>query len=135
MKTIDWRNATPEQINLWNVASALIAFNTITPIYFMGAIAASEFLIYNAGKIYIALEVEFSYNSATSAAPPVGQIVAYDSMDIARTHFSNVLPAWDTTAAAMEYCTMNYFKKNIYFSRIAATLYTSMIFNGYRLNV
>ena len=58
MNSVDWKNATPEQKNLWKYASSLIAYTTITPLFYNGPLVGSEFSVYNAGNNCICLDYE-----------------------------------------------------------------------------
>lgn len=129
MNTIDWKNATPEQINLWKRCSALIGWNTIIPIFYQGVIAASEFTVYNAAKLYIALEI----TALDVSTPILGYIELYNIANAINGHIGNSSIYWDVTAAAAKYANSSVTEKNIYFSRIVAAAYTNMKFNGYRL--
>ena len=101
MITQDWKNATPEQMNLWNLCNGLIAWNTITPLYYCGAVAGSEFLVYAATKIYICLE--FCVNKTAAASATVGQAQFYDVANAVFMFTQNNAIGWDTTAAAYKF--------------------------------
>jgi hypothetical protein len=128
----DWRNATPEQNNLWRIARALIAWNTCTPIYYEGAIAGSEFVTYNAAKLYICLDLVVNVNFS-AATVNAGALVTYDIANAAKSQEYLNFPVWNTTAAALYYNVPSFRLVNIYFSRITVTTYVFMKFNGYRL--
>jgi len=134
MNSKDWRNATPEQLNFWNCVKGKIAWNTITPLYYQDAIAGSEFLTYNADKLYVALEVEFSapHLAPSSNVPLVAfrneADVALFSVTSADWEFK---PSDDTATYYLKLISFH----NIYFSRIEVAQFSSMRFNGYRLNV
>lgn len=134
MKTLDWKNATPEQINFWKLASARLAFNTITPMYYQGAIGGSEFLTYAATKLYIALEVEFSstHIPPTSSTPLITLRDEGDAIDfyVASSDFE-----FKPTDSTLAYYLKAFQLKNVYFSRIETTLFTVMRFNGYKLTI
>jgi hypothetical protein len=133
MNTLSWKNATPEQKNFWNLTKIrLVGWNTITPLFFGGAIAASEFLIYDAAKLYIALELEITGQVVTAT---VGSITFYNEANVAGRVMTNESLAWDVTAAAFKMQTNPIMLKNQYFGRIVVTQYASMKFNGYRLNI
>jgi hypothetical protein len=128
MNTDLWRNATPEQINLWNIAKTKIAYTTITPLFFEGSLAATEFLTYNAGKIYIALELVFGTIGSSAA---YGTVEVRDEADAINFYLGNSLCYWD---GALKYSVHQAEIKNIWFSRITPTVYSRMKFNGYRIN-
>lgn len=131
MNTINWKNATPEQLNLWQNVKGLIAYTAITPIYYQGVIAGSEFLTYNAGKLYIALDLSFNgYGIANT-----GVVTLYNMADAVCLQLNNLNMAWDTTAALMKFTINTIQTQNLYFSRIITTTYSHLKFNGYRLTV
>jgi len=133
MNTIDWKYASPEQINFWKHVRGLIAYTTITPLYYSGVFLGSEFLVYNAGKLYMALELNF--NGATVPQPPPQYVETHNMADAANNYHSNQTLAWDVTAAAFKTTLNDINLKNIWFSRIVTAGYSSIMFNGYRLNV
>lgn len=130
MTSIEWKNATPEQHNLWKYASGLIAYTTITPIYYLGLIGGSEFMTYNANKLYIALEVQFSSLSDGSPAP-----IIYDENNAISFYVMNLSLYWDVTAAALKAYIFSIKYENIYFGRVVHNGTQYIKFNGYRLNV
>jgi hypothetical protein len=134
MNLKNWRNASPEQCNLWDQVKGLIAWNTITPIHFQDSIGGSEFLTYNVGKLYIALECSFAY-SAGGAQNATDLITFYNMANAIFYYVMNNAPVWDTTGAGMRHALNNSYEKNVFFSRITASGYTQMKFNGYRLVV
>jgi hypothetical protein len=137
MRTASWKNATPEQLNLWRyVSSLLVGVQTITPLYYHGVIAGSEFLTYDVKKLYLALELCFSYGSGV-AFTASGLITFYNEANAISGYLQNDAPVWDTTAAAIKY-TINAAKENnCYFSRITAvaTTYAYIKFNGYKITI
>jgi len=133
MNTPNWKNATPEQLNLWNIAKTKIGYSSITPLYFMGSIAGSEFNTYDANKIYISLESIFSCTGGTNAN--FGEVTLYDEINVSRTIVANNAPFWQVTMAGDYFQINPVALKNVWFSRISGALYDVMIFNGYRLNV
>jgi hypothetical protein len=133
MNTLDWKNATPEQKNLWKIASAKIAYTTITPLYFFGFQVGSEFLTYNAGKLYIALSLAFDDDAGLATSG--GMATLYDEANSPRNDVFNVIPIYVPAALAIQYIN-NYVEcHNVWFSRLQITNYDYMQFNGYRLNV
>ena len=128
------RNASPDQLLLWRHASGVIAWNTIVPLYFAGAIAGSEFLVYNAAKLYICLDATFQY-STPAAVTNLALMTIRKEADVICGYYTNGHPVWDTTAAALKYTHNPIFLQNFYFCRIEASLFSYMKFNGYRLNI
>jgi len=134
MRTSDWLNATPEQKNLWRIASALIAWNTITPIYYEGAVAGSEFVTYAATKLYICLDLVLNVNFS-GATVNAASLATYDIANAQKSSSYLNFPVWDTTAAALKYNAPELLCQNIWFSRITVVTYIFMKFNGYRLTI
>jgi hypothetical protein len=134
MKTLDWRNATPDQLISWQIASGLLAFNTITPLNVQVTIAGSEFLTYNAAKYYFCLDATFSHSTG-AVGTAAGSVSIYNQLDVLKSIFSNNYPAWDTTGAAMNYVKGIFSLKNFHFSRIVTAQYVYIHFNGYKLTI
>lgn len=136
MNTFDWRNATPAQINLWKAVSAIWPFqpfvDTLTPLYFCGPIAGSEFLTYNANKIYLCLEGIISGSSYVFQAGG-GYTALYDMGDAVKGILTNECGSLNVTSDGFNYILLPISVKNIWFSRIALTTYNNLCFNGYRL--
>jgi len=129
MNTLNWKNATPEQKNLWDNTRGLIAWNTITPMFYQGAIAGSEFLVYNAAKLYIALELEVIYHIALVGG--AGTLFLYDIANVVNYAARNSCGFW--IGAAENDIDNSVLLKNLFFSRITTVNYSYMKFNGYRL--
>ena len=132
MITDSWKNATPEQINLWKYAKGLIAYNTITPIYYSGLIAGSEFLTYAATKLYVCLSLHVSFCAVSVNVP---NILIYNEANVAIENMAKFVAFWDATAAAVKYTGTSGYKNNFYFGRIVPTTYVNMSFNGYKLTI
>jgi len=130
---IYFKNSSEKFKNLWNFANQLIAWTTITPIFYTGAIAGSEFLTYNAGKLYIALELEFQ--PLGSANVGASYITLHGIGDVVMVYPSFDTIAYNTTTLAINFKGVELCLYNYYFTRIASSLYTGMKFNGFRLTV
>lgn len=134
MKTINWKHATPEQLNFWDYLNTIFHITAIVPLYYQGTIAGSEFLIYDPAKIYLALEL--NVNGAHAAVNDILaniQITGVDDLDIG-IHYENN-PYWDTTAASIKLTSRTIFLKNFYFHRFIVAQFLYMKFNGYRLTI
>jgi hypothetical protein len=127
-----------EQIILWNHVQNLIPYTRITPLFYSGTIAGSEFETYAATKLYIALELEFD----GGALPPPDlflpddfYIFTYNEANIAKRAYFNLVIAMD--GASLWGFGNNVRDKNQYFSRLEVlnNSFYYMKFNGYRLNV
>jgi hypothetical protein len=131
MNSIEWQGATPEQYNLWDkVIPLLVGVQTITPLFFIGAVAASEFLTYDVKKLYIALELSSGQYTLAAA---VNIIALFNEANVQSYTTCNLVPAWDTTAALMKYANNEILLKNVYFSRLTCGQYIR--FNGYRITI
>jgi len=133
MNSLDWKNADPTQKVFWNLSNVRIAWNTITPMLFDAAVAGSEFLVYNAAKYYIGLEVNCYGNGVAVAA--AGYITFYDPADAISLLSYNNNAVWDTTAAALKYICNPINAHNIAFSRVVVSTYTRFKFIGYKLTI
>jgi hypothetical protein len=133
MNTLNWKNATPEQINLWNYVKGLIAYNTITPLYWEGAIAGSEFLTYNAGKVYMYLQLSMSIGIGGIGV--LGELQLYNMANAVHHELGESSGFWDVTGAGYRTISSARIFENGWFSRIVNAGVADMIFNGYRLNV
>jgi hypothetical protein len=105
----------------------------VEPLFFQGLIAGTEFLTYAATKLYICLSINFGYTVTVTAA---GNNVVYYNEANANFHYANKNAAfWDAGAAAQRFLAMSYTDYNLYFSRFIVTVYTSILFNGYRITL
>lgn len=135
MNSSDWKNATVEQKILWNHAKTKIAYTTITPIFYQGGVAGSEFVNFFASKLYIALEVVLSNDTAVGAGVPCG-VYLYNELDALASYNFNLSTYWDPTVTAVQKNVSNQLEiKNTYFSRLFVNNYAYIKFIGYRLNV
>lgn len=132
MKNINWNNATPEQKVLWDEVSALIAFNTITPINFMGLIAGSEFIVYAATKLYIGLQIITNGTIPSTVYP---SLTLYNELDQARMVLQNNCTYWNASTAAVNYSANSCVTNNVWFSRIVNTNILQFAFIGYRIEI
>lgn len=127
-----FRGASPEFLNLWRHASALLAgVQTITPVFFMGAIAGTEYLTYDAKKLYIAFYVVASYNSSTS----FGIVNSYNEANAISAQATNNSAYWNATTAAVNSSSNKLELHNLYFSRLLFSGYTYLLFNGFKITV
>jgi len=99
----------------------------------MGAIAGSEFLTYDVGKLYIALNLKANCSATVTVGPDY--IVLYNQLNAFSYYAANNAAFWDATAANAKSYPNDLNLINVWFSRITNTGCDFMIFNGYRLNV
>lgn len=133
MNSVDWKNASPALKNLWRIVSTKIAYTTITPLYFMGTFAGSEFITYNANKIYIALNLIM--DSVFGGAGAYANITLYDEVNALKMVLGFGSLSYDPVAPAFHALSNSYRHENIWFSRLVPGGTANFIFNGYRLNV
>jgi hypothetical protein len=132
----DWKNASPDFLNLWRNISNKINYNTITPIFFEGNLGATEFETYVLGKLYIGLY--FSTGGDTimyDRSLSVAYTQLFDENNTLISTYSNYQCFYDTTGLKTMFKSNPLYYNNIYFSRINAIDSVSFIFNGYRLNI
>jgi len=118
---------------MFNYANTLIAWNTITPIFYMGVIAGSEFLTYDADKLYVCLEFKAGYSVSYQANP--ANIQFYDENNANAFYLNMNTPYWDATAALVKFANQAVFMNNFYFGRILQAVNNYMCFNGYKLEI
>ena len=101
----------------------------VEPLHAELIIAGSEFLTYNAAKLYLCYSVEFGLNVSTANE---GHIAIYNEANANNGHYYNL----SGIAAAINIIFCNKFElKNIWFSRIVSFEYAYMIFKGYRITL
>lgn len=130
------RAATPEQRLLWNYV--FLRWGERVPIaqlFYEGASPGSEFLTYNANKLYLAYSLELGRN----VAPNVGASLAYCELyNESNAMFHCLMKSvgyWDATAAAARFSPITISSNNFYFSRLVLNGYASIKFIGYRIAI
>ena len=103
----------------------------VEPIFYQGAIAGTEFLVFNAAKLYICLNFKASRDGTAIAT--AGIITFYDQANAANFITSNISYGYNAAADRYTHNIINL--NNIFFSRIVQADYTNMIFNGYRITL
>jgi hypothetical protein len=122
------QDSTPEQRIVWEKVQALIGWHTITRLFYMGVSAGSEFLTYDANKLYIAFDISSAMYTLTTAA---NVIELYNEANALSYKASNISVGWD--GVAVKYSNNEVLIRNVYFSRLTAGSYIR--FNGYKLTV
>ena len=130
------KHSSPEQQILWNYIFLRFGEKIgLSQLYYSGIIAGSEFaLAYDAHRLYVALEFQASVASTTAVNAP-GYCILYNDLNVIKGYFQGSFPVWDTTAVALKYIIASLVERNIWFSKITATGFTNMVFNGYRLSI
>jgi hypothetical protein len=127
-------NSLPFQLLLNYVQTAFDPGNvgTYTPLVYQGAIAGSEFLTYDAKKLYICCSVGFMDNATPSGAKI--QTSFYDAANAVVLVSFTAIAFYNTTAAAINYQGQLTELTNLYFSRVvASSLYIKFI--GYKITL
>jgi hypothetical protein len=129
MNTVTWKNASPAARNAWRQFITLFgAAYVITPIYYQGIIAGSEYLTYSAKKLYFALVLNASAPIVSNGN--IGGLALYNEANAVSSYIQNC----NTSEPAIpDYCINNVNIENVYFGRIVASIVTYMIFNGYKV--
>ena len=126
------KNASPEQKILWQQVRLISGENAaVQQFYFEGTNLNAPFNTYVAGQIWLALKVEYSYNTFSSG---IFNVVFFDQDNVQTFAATNNSMAWNTTAAAFNFFANTIKRKNVFFGRAAASLspcYTSFI--GYKI--
>jgi len=111
--------------------NSLIA--NVEPLLFQGAIAASEFLVYDVRKLYVCLDSVYSFDLTVNAFN--GIIHFRNELNAAFNYGQNNSIDYNTITTAINYQKRDFRIKNIWFSRIVAIQYNYMRFNGYRITL
>jgi hypothetical protein len=132
MNTLSLNLATPEQKIAIDMALSLLAgVQTITPLFYQGVIAGSEFLTYDAKKLYACLYACVS-GGPTNASSRFLNV--YDETNTLSSSFTNSVSSGQ---AGPSFTQPNDIKvKALYFSRILSTNgYVYIHFIGYKITI
>lgn len=106
---------------------------TITPLFYQGAIAGSEFLTYNVNKSYLCASCYF--NPQFGIVGTFSPMIFYDLANAGFDYFSAATNAYNSTTLVRELNIISLEYKNLYFSRlVAGASYVTIKFIGYRIN-
>lgn len=136
MKTIDWKNATPEQIIFWNKVRSEAIFSSIVPFCFQGLWTGSIFETYVVGTYYAALQLDFG----GIEVPELSTTMPVDLRGFANSTINGFVcdnsSCFNDPVAAKNYQNQNVIHlKNIAFSWGDAVYFTHINFIGYILTV
>jgi len=128
------KNADAEQRILWNMIFLRWGDKIgLQQLFFQGAAAATEFLVYSANKLYLCLSIEIGCTVTAAAGNTFLQF--FNQANAAFLNMGNLSLAWNVTTAAFNTVGNNYNLKNFYFSRFTIATYTQIRFIGYRLSI
>jgi hypothetical protein len=105
----------------------------VEPLFFQGTIAGTEFLTYGATKLYLCYSVDLQ--NATAHGEVEGNVIFYNEANAVSFNAKNQNAYWEVVGAKDEFSLNPIALKNLYFSRIAISIYDSIIFNGYRITL
>jgi len=129
-------NNNPELLQVFRTVRALggawAGLLTVTPLYYAGSIAGSEFITYSVDKLYIGQRVFFDAGS-TAATAGANRVTLYSAADAVFCLLSNNSVAYNSVD--LVYKINNIVAESVYFSRLATLGYNYMYFLGYRLIV
>lgn len=119
-----------EQFNLQRYVRTLVGANpTYVNLFYQGLSGGSEFLTYDAKKLYIAFEFKISTSSPVCAG--ISVVTFYDQNNVINFYEIDNTILWN--GAANQYQGISINVKNLFFSRIVAAVYTNIIFNGIKV--
>lgn len=131
-----WKNKTAEAFLMWDAVYTIalgIGAVAITPVVFIGNLIGSEFLTYNANKLYYCLYCEFGTTSAVGTTTP--EIVFYDESNAAMHRIRNSMAYWDIGVASIRFMAWTVATQDIWFSNLQPAVYNYGRFTGYRLDI
>jgi hypothetical protein len=105
---------------------------TITPLFYQGVIAGSEFLTYNVNKAYLCVSMTPGHFGNPLNAN--GFITLYDLANAVFHTVQNQYINFDSTAGQTLRAPAPYEITNCYFSRLTNGTYSTITFFGYRIN-
>lgn len=124
--------ADPIQKIIWQQIRLITGENAaVRQLYYAGAVTGSEFTVYQATKLYLALDLNINYTGNLSNFD--GSIIFYNEVNAQYNGGQNRSIAWDVTAAIMKYANNDVNSKNVLFSRCLASQYNYMRFIGFRI--
>jgi len=130
LTTLDWQNATTANRNAWIKFNSLWgATPTCAPQYDMILIAGSEYLTYNAKKLYFALELYIT--GVTTANATAATLNLFDAGN--NQIYNDMNTAMDYNAGHF-YNSHGLYLQNMIFSRLTVSAaYVCIKFNGYKV--
>jgi len=127
------RAASPSEKVLWQQVFLFCGERAaVRQLYYQGVIAGSEFLTYNANKLYVCLELDLNNGLNYSNIQPYARF--YNNANAISLYGGVKDGVWNATAAAIYSTGNDILKTNLIFSRIEVGVYSDMKFIGYRVN-
>jgi len=109
------------------------AFNidAFEQLLYEGPIAGSEFLVYDANKLYLCFSIMFS--AAVGANNALGRADFFNEGNALFFYSQNNSIAYEAVVPAIFHAKNDIHIKNLYFSRLQASQYNHIKFIGYRI--
>ena len=119
----------------WDSPGSNHHIENVEPLLYEGVLAASEFLIYEAGTLYLCFSFDGSYNGTVYGVNY--NLSFYNEANVVNFFSHNMSITYDSVAPSIRYSGNNLRLKNFYFSRIlnAANVYSHIKFIGYRITL
>ena len=116
-----------------NGSAAKKRITNVQPLYYAGAIAGTEFLTYADTKMYICYN--FFCSNITNHGEVEGNVSFYNEANTLSVGIKNQNAYWEADGRKDEFCMNPIELKDFYFSRFTVSIYTYMVFNGYRITL
>jgi hypothetical protein len=104
----------------------------VEPLFYQGAIAATEFLVYSVNKLYLAyiLGIDWANQNVSQI-----NLTIYNEANTLSYTLANNYSVYNVANTNSYQYNNEIEKKNIYFSRIISNNCPNMLFNGYRITL
>jgi len=133
--TVDQKDLLNRFYDQFNYASPGVNRHiaNVQELHYQGAIAASEFTIYAATKLYLCFDFETCCSDVATIA--IGLIQFFNENNVLFLYTQNNSIIYEPIGAAINYAKNNLNMKNLWFSRIDNNGYNYMKFIGYRITL
>lgn len=105
----------------------------VEPLFYQGDIGGTEFLAYDATKMYICYKLGVTAN--TSNVITTLNAIAYNELNNTFFSFNREIIGWNVTTAVFNYVSHDFYIYNFIFSRFILVNLSYIIFNGYRVTL
>lgn len=134
-------NTTPEQELLLehfysrfdNGSAANKRIVNVEPLFYQGAIAGTEFLVYAATKMYICYNIALSTSAGITITIDYGEF--YNESNIISLYLRNDHVFWDVAVNDVRYARQTLELSNFIFSRFVPSVINYISFVGYRVTL
>jgi hypothetical protein len=106
----------------------------VEPFFFEGTLTGSGIETYVATKLYLCLQLDFTFSAAPNLL--LTELTIHSELNAIIGAISPNVVVWDTTAVAMKFHSANVIQKNFYFSRLGQNVGPNYIrLNGYLITL